>query len=229
MGELEENITEKTAFPSDLLAACRAGDALPQRAPRAKRQRTHNVEVDRIVITEPNIDVSLIKGSKVDVVNHCTARADLPAYRSAAVGSYNFEYLDHTADIQLHAWGNTLAEAFQNVALAMYNYMTPLEGIEILDDSGGRTFSVEGHDMQSLLYNFLDELLFNFATDFFVCKEIHIHEFDRERLKIKAQGRGEIFDRSRHVSGTEIKAVTYSAMQINETESDAEVFVIVDI
>ena len=34
----------------------------------------------------------------------------------------NFEYLDHTADVQLHAWGATLEEAFQNCALAMFNY-----------------------------------------------------------------------------------------------------------
>jgi SHS2 domain-containing protein len=41
--------------------------------------------------------------------------------------------------------------------------------------------------------------------------------------------RGETFNRHRHVAGTEIKAITYSAMQIHEREGDAEVFVIVDI
>ena len=41
--------------------------------------------------------------------------------------------------------------------------------------------------------------------------------------------RGDTFDRQRHESGTEVKAITYSAMQINEKEGDAELFVIVDI
>jgi SHS2 domain-containing protein len=41
--------------------------------------------------------------------------------------------------------------------------------------------------------------------------------------------RGEKFDRQRHECGTEVKAITYSAMQIREKEGDAEVFVIVDI
>ena len=41
--------------------------------------------------------------------------------------------------------------------------------------------------------------------------------------------KGAIFDRERHACGTEIKAITYSAMQILEGEGDAEVFVIVDI
>ncbi len=46
-----------------------------------------------------------------------------------------------------------------------------------------------------------------------------------------ASRRGEKFDRQRHASGTEIKAITYSAMQVTERteEGDAEVFVIVDI
>ena len=41
--------------------------------------------------------------------------------------------------------------------------------------------------------------------------------------------RGAIFDRGKHLQGTEVKAITYSAMQILEREGDAEVFVIVDI
>ena len=41
--------------------------------------------------------------------------------------------------------------------------------------------------------------------------------------------RGERFRRGDHASGTEIKAITYSAMQIRQEEGDAEVFVIVDI
>ncbi len=40
---------------------------------------------------------------------------------------------------------------------------------------------------------------------------------------------GEIFDREHHEVGTEIKAITYSAMSIAEEEQDADVFVIVDI
>ncbi len=41
--------------------------------------------------------------------------------------------------------------------------------------------------------------------------------------------KGEVFDRQRHVSGTEVKAITYSAMDVREQGDDVEVFVIVDI
>lgn len=42
-----------------------------------------------------------------------------------------YEYLDHTADVQLHAWGSTLEEAFGHVAECMFNYMTDLSVVEV--------------------------------------------------------------------------------------------------
>jgi len=51
-----------------------------------------------------------------------------------------------------------------------------------------RTFEAEGHDMQSLVFNFLDELLFIFSTEFFTCKELKVIELDQANWKIKAQG-----------------------------------------
>lgn len=152
----------------------------------------------------------------------------LPEHRSLAIKGQKFEYLDHTADVQCHSWGANLEEAFANSGLAMYNYMTPIKGIEI-DESLSRTFEAEGHDLESLLFNFLDELLFVFHTEFFVARRLAVTEIDRENWTIRARAQGGTFSRDRHECGTEVKAITYSAMQILETPDEAEVFVIVDI
>lgn len=60
--------------------------------------------------------------------------------------------------------------------------------INTVDISDTREYQVEGHDLESLLYAFMDEFLFIFSTEFFVCKEVQITEFDVETFKIKAIG-----------------------------------------
>lgn len=45
-----------------------------------------------------------------------------------------------------------------------------------------------GHDMHSLLFNFLDELLFVFSTELFVPLELRIRQFDRTEWQLEATG-----------------------------------------
>jgi SHS2 domain-containing protein len=168
------------------------------------------------------------KSNSSDETKQVSEDNNLQEHRSLAIEGHKFEYLDHTADVQCHAWGENLEEAFANVGLAMYNYMTPIKGIK-MDESLSRTFHSKGHDLQSLLFNFLDELLFIFHTEFFVACELEVSMIDRKNWTIEAKGRGGTFSRELHECGTEVKAITYSAMQIHERENEAEVFVIVDI
>ena len=39
--------------------------------------------------------------------------------------------LDHTADIQLHSWGETLCQAFENMIPCMFNYVTDLSLVDV--------------------------------------------------------------------------------------------------
>eukprot|EP00035_Acanthoeca_spectabilis_P024293 m.453207 g.453207 ORF g.453207 m.453207 type:complete len:219 (-) comp20455_c0_seq1:386-1042(-) len=150
---------------------------------------------------------------------------------AAKVGTdaVGYEYLDHTADIQLHSWGGSLEESFEQVVLAMFGYMTELDKVEE-DDSQIQEFEVEGHDYISLLYNLMDEFLFRFVTEpFVVCRRVKILELDSEAFKIRVQGFGEVFDLTKHPQGTEVKAITYSNMQIHHDKPRKDVYVIVDI
>lgn len=77
-----------------------------------------------------------------------------------------YEYLDHTADVQLHSWAPTLKEAMELVCVAMFGYITELDKVEE-DDSMEVTVEASGHDLDSLLYSLMDEFLFQVFFFFF--------------------------------------------------------------
>uniref|UniRef100_A0A3B5B4M7 Protein archease n=1 Tax=Stegastes partitus TaxID=144197 RepID=A0A3B5B4M7_9TELE len=128
-----------------------------------------------------------------------------------------YEYLDHTADVQIHSWGDSLEEAFEQCAMGMFGYMTDTETVEPLD-----TVEVEseGEDMESLLFHFLDDWLYKFCADLFFVPRVS--------MLVTCEVWGEEFSLEKHPQGTEVKAITYSAMQIHDKEKP-EIFTIIDI
>ena len=62
-------------------------------------------------------------------------------------------------------------------------------------------------------------------------QKVKITEFDTENYKIKARAVGEEFHIGKHTQGAEVKAITYSAMEIYDRPQveRPELFVIVDI
>ncbi len=56
-----------------------------------------------------------------------------------------------------------------------------------------------------------------------------ITEFDRVNFRIVATAYGETFDLKKHPQGTEVKAITYSNMQVYDEPNLHQVYVIIDI
>ena len=78
----------------------------------------------------------------------------------------------------------------------MFGYMTDLNTVE---ESDQVEIEVEAEELEPLLFQFLDDFLYNFSAEpFIVCKRVQITEFDREKMKIKAIGYGETFNLDKH-------------------------------
>jgi SHS2 domain-containing protein len=76
----------------------------------------------------------------------------------------------------------------------------------------------------------LDEWLFLFCADpFFIPRKIEVKEFDITNRRIKAVGFGEQFNIGKHPQGTEVKAITYSNLQVHSELSTNDIYVILDI
>mmetsp|Transcript_12818 Transcript_12818/g.22095 ORF Transcript_12818/g.22095 Transcript_12818/m.22095 type:complete len:208 (+) Transcript_12818:36-659(+) len=200
---------------------------LPQRQP--KRHNKIRPDADGVAASlqkeaDEKFDVETSNSPRSPDTECCTQLEKL----TLPVPSYNYEYLDHTADIQFHTWGPKVEDAFAGAVVAMFGYITELDKVDI-DESLTREVQASAHDMMSLLFAFMDEFLFIFSTEYFVAKEVHVTSLDKDNWTITATGKGEIFSRSKHTPGTEVKAITYSNMQIHEKPERTDIYVIVDI
>ena len=140
-----------------------------------------------------------------------------------------FEFLEHTADIYAVAYGETLEEAFENAALAMFESMTETRSIEpkISD-----IINIEAEDKYSLLYSWLESLLIKFEVDEKLYSKFVVQKI-RQSPKgyvLKAKVSGEIYNPAKHPSKIGIKAVTYHQMEIiAEEDGRSSVKFILDI
>ncbi len=139
-----------------------------------------------------------------------------------------FKILEHTADVLLEAYGDTLEEAFEYAALAMFEVMTDLSSVRPLEK---REVEVEGIDLYSLLYNWLEELLFLFDTEALLVSKAKVHEISKvdDAYRLRAEVWGEPYDPERHVSKVLVKAATYHMMEIKRRDGGYTLRFVVDI
>ncbi|MFH0764028.1 MAG: archease [Candidatus Omnitrophota bacterium] len=135
-----------------------------------------------------------------------------------------YEQFPHTADIGVRVFGGGLKELFENAAFAMFDLLADLEGLkgDIIKD-----FEIKAPNKEELLVDWLDELLFNFYTNEIIFYKFEVEEISETRLKAKAFGRPIAANRNR--LKTEIKAATYSDLNIMKTDSGFQVEIIFDV
>ncbi|RJS75678.1 archease [Candidatus Bathyarchaeota archaeon] len=139
-----------------------------------------------------------------------------------------FRFLEHTADVYVAAYGETLAEAFENAALAMFETMTDTENVK---PTIRKTVEAEGFDKQSLLYNWLEKLLLIFELDNLLLSRFKIHTISEsdKGFKLEAEVHGEPFNPKKHRQKVGVKSITYHRMEIHETPKKTTVKFILDI
>jgi SHS2 domain-containing protein len=140
------------------------------------------------------------------------------------VTSKNYRVFSHTADVGLVVHGTTLSKLFENASRGMLELLTnpklylPKITVE---------FQLKAPDLESLLADWLHEILYYFTVR-------HI-AFKRIRVKIKkdgtlyADGIGEKLDPARHPVYREIKAVTHHDLKIKRSEKNWSTRIIFDI
>ena len=122
-----------------------------------------------------------------------------------------YEFLTHTADIKFKAYGKSIEEVFENSALALKESIC---GKVKIKANKKKEIKISGKDFESLLYKFLEEIIYLLEAENFVFSKI-------ENLKIKDKKlNAEIFgDNSKDYNFTNsVKAVTYNEMSVENLQ-----------
>ena len=131
-----------------------------------------------------------------------------------------FEEIDHTADRAFRVTGRDMVTLLKNAARAMQ----ALDGLPPpTEASATREIEVEGIDRETLLVNWLNEILFLEQAHRLVCTDFQIYECKNHHVR----GRVETREAERRL--THIKAVTFHNLTVREIPEGLEAEIVVDI
>ncbi len=129
-----------------------------------------------------------------------------------------FEYLEHTADVKFQAHGRGLEETFENAALAMLAAMIDPSTVRVEETW---PVEIEAESLESLLYEWLSEVLYLFEVDLAVFSKFEVAiEEGGEGWRLSGRLGGERVDLARHLFETEVKAVTLHQFEIRKEERE---------
>jgi SHS2 domain-containing protein len=137
----------------------------------------------------------------------------------------NFEIIDTTADIGIRAFGSNLPEVYSNAALGMLGLITD---IETVNEKLERQIVITAPDTDTLLAEWLNELIFLFDTEMLLFSRFIIAMPGKS--SIEARCFGEKVDKSRHELKIGIKSATYHRIKVEQQKNGTfQAEVILDI
>ena len=134
------------------------------------------------------------------------------------------ETFEHTADLGLRIRADDLDTLFAEAGQALFaaivddpKSVEPREKVEV---------HLQGSDREYLLFDWLNELLYQFDTQHLLFSRFEAHVSDSG---LDGTAWGEPLDTARHALGHEVKAITYHGLKVEHTADGWLAEVIVDI
>jgi SHS2 domain-containing protein len=135
-----------------------------------------------------------------------------------------FEIIDHTGDAGIIAYGSNIKQLFSNAALALFSLITETESIA---ENLQRVLQVSSEDRDSLLVEWLNELIYLFDAEHILFRRFDIESLSNNQLKAICYG--ENIDPARHKIKLGVKAATYHMLKIDKDGNGYKVQIIFDV
>lgn len=132
-----------------------------------------------------------------------------------------FEWLDHTADLKFKCYGKNLGELFENCSLALFSAMTD---IEKLKGSKSVKFKVRGEDLESLLYEFLEKMIYIRDVEHLFLKKVRIDRIMKNKEYIvEGNVYGDPVEDWPEIRYLDVKSMTYNDLKIEKIRMNGRV------
>ena len=125
----------------------------------------------------------------------------------------SYKVLDHATDAFIEVTASSLTEAFKVAGDSVVD--TILDNSKI-EEKKERNIVVKGKDLNYLLYNWLEDLIYLIITEGFAIKKLNITLEKNEEYAISAGIFGESIDIKKHGFKVEIKSPTFHEMEIKQ-------------
>jgi tRNA nucleotidyltransferase (CCA-adding enzyme) len=120
----------------------------------------------------------------------------------------NWEHFHHVADVGVRGFGNTMAEAFEQAAVAMTAVITEPDSVRAAECV---EIACEAPNPEILLADWLNALVFEMAIRHLLFSRFEVR-IEGNRLTAKAHG--EPVDVTRHQPAAEVKGATLSELEV---------------
>jgi SHS2 domain-containing protein len=135
----------------------------------------------------------------------------------------DYETFEHGADIGVRGFGRSMAEAFENTAIALYSVMVSIPAVEASEQ---RSVTVSAPDHELLLIEWLNALLSLSDIEHMVFSKFKV---TMEGTSLTGTAWGEKLDQERHEPNVEIKGATYHMLKVSEAAGRFVAQCVVDV
>ncbi len=136
-----------------------------------------------------------------------------------------YEFLPHTADVLVRAYGQSWNEVFENAAKALFASMVDIDKVEpkVL-----REFEVKGRNVEEALRAFLEELIFYKDAEALVFSRFQVDVRIGNEVVVHAKAWGEKV-RPEHNPRADVKAVSLHLFEVGEREGRKYAQILFDV
>lgn len=139
----------------------------------------------------------------------------------------SYTYLEHTADVLFVAEAPTLAELFNQCALAVEQSMVEVKKVAPKKKA---VIKLENKSIDYLLFDFLSELLIYKDAKQLMFSKFETKVEEKEgKYKLNCTAWGEKLDVVKHKAKVDIKAITMHMFEVKKTAAGWKAKVLVDI